>query len=166
MQSVELLLCQSFAKCGIDFLLANHSATSYEADDFQFIGVGNCCTAKVRLLDDIAVKLDGNKCSAIAELREQLAGERVAVETSRQQLNAAREAGARWQGRAEVAQQELAELKLQATQNHEEAAKWQGRTDALQEALMVARQQVDALSERVKAQKEGGLAASRETRSV
>lgn len=43
-----------------------------------------------------------------AQLREQLAGERVAVETSRQQLNAAREAGARWQGRAEVAQQELA----------------------------------------------------------
>ena len=71
------------------------------------------------------------------------------METSRQQLNAAREAGARWQGRAEVAQQELAELKLQATQNHEEAAKWQGRTDALQEALAAARQQVDALSERL-----------------
>ena len=84
-----------------------------------------------------------------AQLREQLAGERVAVETSRQQLNAAREAGARWQGRAEVAQQELAELKLQATQNHEEAAKWQGRADALQEALAAARQQVDALSERL-----------------
>ena len=45
-----------------------------------------------------------------AQLREPLAGERLAVETSRQQLNAAREAGARWQGRAEVAQQELAAL--------------------------------------------------------
>ena len=84
-----------------------------------------------------------------AQLREQLAGERVAVETSRQQLNAAREAGARWQGRAEVAQQELAALKVQAAQNHEEAAKWKGRADALQEALAVARQQVDALSERL-----------------
>ena len=73
----------------------------------------------------------------------------MAVETSRQQLNAAREAGARWQGRAEVAQQELAALKLQVTQNHEEAAKWQGRADALQEALAAARQQVDALSERL-----------------
>ena len=84
-----------------------------------------------------------------AQLREQLDAERVAVETSRQQLNAAREAGARWQGRAEVAQQELAALKLQVTQNHEEAAKWQGRADALQEALAAARQQVDALSERL-----------------
>ena len=101
-----------------------------------------------------------------AQLREQLAGERVAVETSRQQLNAAREAGARWQGRAEVAQQELFELKAQAAKAQEDASRWQGRADALQEALMVARQQVDALSERVKAQKEGGLAASRETRSV
>ena len=84
-----------------------------------------------------------------AQLREPLAGERLAVETSRQQLNAAREAGARWQGRAEVAQQELAALKVQATQNHEEAAKWQGRADALQEALAAARQQVDGLSERL-----------------
>ena len=83
------------------------------------------------------------------QLREQLDAERVAVETIRQQLNAAREAGARWQGRAELAQQELAELKLQATQNHEDAAKWQGRADALQEALAAARQQVDALSERL-----------------
>ena len=83
------------------------------------------------------------------QLREQLAGERVAVETSRQQLNAAREAGARWQGRAEVAQQELVELKAQAAKAQEDASRWQGRADALQEALAVARQQVDALSERL-----------------
>ena len=84
-----------------------------------------------------------------AQLREQLAGERVAVETSRQQLNTAREAGARWQGRAEVAQQELVELKAQAAKAQEDASRWQGRADALQEALAVARQQVDALSERL-----------------
>lgn len=83
------------------------------------------------------------------QLREQLAGECVAVETSRQQLNTAREAGARWQGRAEVAQQELAALKVQAAQHQEEAARWQARVQVLQEALGVARQQVDALSERV-----------------
>ena len=84
-----------------------------------------------------------------AQLREQLAGERVAVETSRQQLNTAREAGARWQGRAEVAQQELAALKVQAAQHQEEAARWQARAQVLQEGLGEARQQVDALSERV-----------------
>ena len=89
-----------------------------------------------------------------AQLREQLAGERVAVETSRQQLNAAREAGARWQGRAEVAQQELVELKAQAAKAQEDASRWQGRADALQEALAAARQQVDALSERLGAKKE------------
>ena len=89
-----------------------------------------------------------------AQLREQLAGERVAVETSRQQLNAAREAGARWQGRAEVAQQELVELKAQAAKAQEDASRWQGRADALQEELAAARQQVDALSERLGAKKE------------
>ena len=83
------------------------------------------------------------------QLREQLGAERLALETSRQQLNTAREAGARWQGRAEVAQQELAALKVQAAQHQEEAARWQARVQVLQEALGVARQQVDALSERV-----------------
>jgi len=83
------------------------------------------------------------------QLREQLGAERLALETSRQQLNTAREAGARWQGRAEVAQQELAALKVQAAQHQEEAARWQARVQVLQEALGVARQQVDVLSERV-----------------
>ena len=83
------------------------------------------------------------------QLREQLGAERLALETSRQQLNTAREAGARWQGRAEVAQQELAALKVQAAQHQEEAARWQARVQVLQEALGEARQQVDVLSERV-----------------
>ena len=83
------------------------------------------------------------------QLREQLGAERLALETSRQQLNTAREAGARWQGRAEVAQQELAVLKVQAAQHQEEAARWQARAQVLQEGLGEARQQVDALSERV-----------------
>jgi hypothetical protein len=48
-----------------------------------------------------------------------------------------------------VAQQELAALKVQAAQHQEEAARWQARAQLLQEALGVARQQVDALSERV-----------------
>ena len=83
------------------------------------------------------------------QLREQLGAKRLALETSRQQLNTAREAGARWQGRAEVAQQELAALKVQAAQHQEEAARWQARVQVLQEAWGEARQQVDALSERV-----------------
>ena len=66
-------LCRASSCSCVSPLPSAALISSYEADDFQFIGVGNCCTAKVRLLDDIAVKLDGNKCSAIAELREQLA---------------------------------------------------------------------------------------------
>ena len=82
------------------------------------------------------------------QLREQLEGARAMVDASRQQLNAAREASSRWQGRCEIAQQELAELKAQAARASDEAARWQGRAEALQEALAVARQQLADLSER------------------
>ena len=87
------------------------------------------------------------------QLREQLDGARSTVEASRLQINAAREAGSRWQGRAELLQQELAELKALAAKSQEDAARWQGRAQALQEALGEARQQVDALSERLGQQK-------------
>ena len=89
------------------------------------------------------------------QLREQLEGARATVDASRLQINAAREAGSRWQGKAELLQQELAELKGQVAKSQEEAARWQGRAQALQEALGEARQQVALLSERVGAQKEG-----------
>ena len=79
------------------------------------------------------------------QLREQLEGARATVDTGRQQLNAAREQASRWQGRAEVAQQELVDLKVQAAKASDEAARWQGRAEALQEALGVARQQLAGL---------------------
>lgn len=81
------------------------------------------------------------------QLREQLEGAHVTLDASRQQLNAAREQSSRWQGRAEVAQQELVELKAQAARASDEAARWQGRAEALQEALVVARQQLAGLGE-------------------
>ncbi len=81
-------------------------------------------------------------------LREQLEGTRAAVDAGRQQLNAAREQASRWQGRAEVAQQELADLKAQTAKARDEAARWQGRAEALQEALGVARLQLAELSAR------------------
>src|SRR5574344_885960 len=88
------------------------------------------------------------------QLRAQLDGARSTVEASRLQINAAREAGSRWQGRAELLQQELAELKALAAKSQEDAARWQGRAQALQEALGEARQQVALLSERVGVQTE------------
>ena len=89
------------------------------------------------------------------QLRAQLDGARSTVEASRLQINAARESGSRWQGRAELLQQELAELKALAAKSQEDAARWQGRAQALQEALGEARQQVALLSERVGVQTEG-----------
>ena len=88
------------------------------------------------------------------QLREQLDGARSTVEASRLQINAARESGSRWQGRAELLQQELAELKAIVAKSQEDAARWQGRAQALQEALGEARQQVALLSERVGVQTE------------
>ena len=99
------------------------------------------------------------------QLREQLDGARATVDASRLQINAAREAGSRWQGKAELLQQELAELKGQVAKSQEEAARWQGRAQALQEALGEVRQQVAWLSERVAGQKEGGQPDSQENRS-
>ena len=98
--------------------------------------------------------MDQSDMKLAEQLREQLEGARATVDASRLQINAAREAGSRWQGRAELLQQELAELKGQVAKSQEEAARWQGRAQALQEALGEARQQVAWLSERVGVPKE------------
>lgn len=98
------------------------------------------------------------------QLREQLEGARAALEGLRQQLSIAREEGARWHGRAEVVEQEVASLKEQGAKAQEEAARWQGRAQALQEALELARLELaEARQFREKASPEDSAQAHSQT---
>lgn len=92
-------------------------------------------------------------------LRVQFDGARTEADTYRKQLNAARDEASRWQGRAEVTQQELLEIKGQATRMRDEAARWQGRAEVIQEELVRVRRQLAERGERTEPKKEANQPA-------